>query len=71
MDTRTELFAERLKEKRKRKELTQETLGKMVYSSGSTVSEWEHGRKLPKLDHINLLCDVLEVSADYLLGRRE
>lgn len=70
METRTEIFAERLKERRQRKKLTQTVLGKMVYACHSTVSEWEHGRKLPRVDQINLLCDVLECSADWLLGRK-
>ena len=70
MDVRTEIFCQRLKDRRKRKELTQTELGKLVFSCHSTVSEWEQGKSLPKLDTINRLCDVLGVSADWLLGRR-
>lgn len=70
MDTRTETFCERLKDRRKRNGLTQSELGKMVYSCATTVSEWEHGKALPRVDQINTLCDIFGVSADWLLGRR-
>lgn len=70
MDARTEIFSQRLRDRRKRKELTQTELGKLVFSCSSSVSAWEQGITLPKLDTINRLCDVLGVSADWLLGRR-
>ena len=70
MDVRTEIFSQRLRDRRKRKELTQTELGKLVFSCSSSVSAWEQGGTLPKLDTINRLWDVLGVSADWLLGRR-
>lgn len=36
-----------------------------------TMSMYKSGKALPSLETFNLLCDVLDVSADFLLGKKE
>jgi len=36
----------------------------------SHVFNWTHAKNFPQLYYFDKLCDILEVSADYLLGRK-
>lgn len=67
----TNKFAERLQEARKDKNLTQTALAKALGFAQSTISGWEQGVREPCFDDLIKICDFLEVSADYLLGRKE
>ena len=51
----------------KKKELSQETLGKMAYSSAASISAIERGIKTPRIDTLVFIADALEVSANDLL----
>jgi transcriptional regulator with XRE-family HTH domain len=48
--------------------LTQTELGKRVGLSTNSVSQIEKGEVQPRAVHLKALAQVLEVSADYLLG---
>lgn len=48
--------------------LTQEALGDLVGVTKQTISGWERGRRSPSADDLIKLCQVLNCSADYLLG---
>jgi len=64
-------FADRLKELRKEKKLTQSKLAKLINVSEDCIYFWEKGRSEPSiLDLINL-ANVFEVSIDYLVGKIE
>lgn len=54
---------------RKKKGFTQEKLGILVNSNGKYIGMIERGERRPSYELLKKLCDVLEVSADYLLGR--
>lgn len=65
-------FGARLKEARKRKGLTQEGLGKGLGTDGKDASKavvhgWEKGDHFPRVDQLEMICDRLDVSADFLL----
>ena len=57
----------RIKEAREKKQLTQEQLAELVDLSPMHVSVIERGVKLPKLETLVNIANVLNVSADVLL----
>ena len=61
-------IANRIKELRKEKGLTQKELAKLVSKSETGVASWEQGLSEPNVNDIRLLCKIFNVSADYLLG---
>lgn len=62
-------FGERLKQARIRKGLSQQQLADMIGVSKVSISEYENGNRIPLLENFIQLIDILELSADYLLGR--
>lgn len=62
-------FGGRLQQVRKAAGLSQEQLGELVGMSRQAVSKWETDQSAPDIDTLALLCGVLGVSADALLGR--
>lgn len=61
-------FGFRLKLARDRMLLTQSELAWKVTTTPMVVWKWENGRSFPTVALLISLCNVLEVSADYLLG---
>ena len=53
--------------KRKEKELTQTQLAKLLNISQDSISLWERDLSLPTVDYVVELCQIFDVSADYLL----
>ncbi|WEV55007.1 helix-turn-helix transcriptional regulator [Leuconostocaceae bacterium ESL0723] len=64
----TDIFSERLKIVRKAKNLTQLQLAQKLNLSKRTVSAYEQGLSYPSLETFVKLCEMMETSADYLLG---
>lgn len=62
-------FGERLQQVRRAAGLSQEQLGELIGMSRQAVSKWETGQAAPDIGTLALLCGVLGVSADELLGR--
>jgi transcriptional regulator with XRE-family HTH domain len=65
-------FGARLTEARKRKQLTQDGLGKGLGTDGKDASKavvygWEKDQHFPRVDQLALICERLGCSADYLL----
>lgn len=58
----------RLKQLRKKNDLTQEELGKKIGVIKQTVSSWENNISEPNGDTLVLLSKILRTSPDYLLG---
>ncbi len=58
----------RIKELRKEKGLTQKQLAQLVNKSETGLASWEQGLSEPSVNDIRLLCQIFDVSADYLLG---
>ncbi len=65
------MIARRIKELRAEKGLSQAQLGREIGTSQKAVDFWERGVHEPKASYIVAMCDYFEVSADYLLGRRD
>ena len=60
-------FAEKLKQVRKEKQLSQEELAFMLEVSRQAVSKWELGEGYPEVEKLIMLAKRLHVSLDYLL----
>lgn len=70
MSTRpTDVFPERLRVARARRELSQEALAKRANLQPSAISHFETGTRKPSFDNLRRLADALEITTDYLLGR--
>ena len=63
-----EHLGETIKSLRLEKKITQPQLAKLVGVSSGMISIWENNINKPKATYIKALAQVLEVSADYLLG---
>lgn len=65
------IFAERLKEIRLEKRLSQSELAAMIGVSQANIARWERGVQNPSGESIYELARQLGVSADYLLGLKD
>ena len=61
-------FGQRISEYRKNKNITQEELAIRLGVTPQALSKWERGQSLPDVTLLADICQVLGVSADYLLG---
>lgn len=66
-----EIFAERMKELRLERGLTQEEVGKIIGVKRYSVYSYEKGRACPEMKGLVALADYFEVSMDYLAGRTD
>ena len=64
-------IGERIREARKRKNLSQEQLGEMLGLSFQAVSSWETGKFVPDSDHLPELAKALDLSLDALFAEGE
>ena len=62
------MFAERLKELRKEKKITQVQLAEMLDVSKGTIAMWEIGKREPNYETLNYLSDIFDKRIDYILG---
>jgi transcriptional regulator with XRE-family HTH domain len=65
----SEVFPERLRLARERRELNQADLAKRAGLQASAISHFETGGRKPSFDNLRRLADALEVTTDFLLGR--
>jgi len=68
---RLRIFQERLLLARRRCEMTQKALAERARVFVTDVSKYERGQSMPTLPRLVRIADALDISADYLLGRRE
>ena len=66
-----EIFANRLKELRNERKMSQATLAKLLQSSESIICYWETNRSEPTAPYLVKIADIFGVSTDFLLGRAE
>lgn len=64
-------FAERLKQLRTNKNMSQEELGRMIGLTQSIIAHYEANRKQPGNHNTQQIADYFHVSVDYLLGRSD
>ncbi len=61
-------FGEKIKEFRISLGLTQKELAQKIGQTQSTIFYWEKNINEPSISSLKKLCEVFDVSADYLLG---
>jgi len=64
-------FAERLKLLRQSRNMTQVRLAQLLEVDPRAYSRWEKGSNLPHLDTLVKIADVLQVTLDELVARKE
>ncbi|WP_195928200.1 helix-turn-helix domain-containing protein [Lactococcus lactis] len=64
------VFAERLKELRKEKYLTQKEIANKLGVSRVAYTNWENSKREPNIERFVKLADYFNVSIDYLVGRK-
>lgn len=62
------MFAHRLKELRKEKNMTQVQLAELLGVSKGTVAMWEIGKREPNFETLDALSDIFDRRIDYILG---
>lgn len=62
-------FKERLKELRTQRKLSQQELADKINLTKQTISQYERGVREPDYENLSALCDVFNVSTDYMLGK--
>ncbi len=75
-ETENDVFASRLRKIMKERNVNQSQLEKLIKASGETlqrqtISLYMNGQSKPDTSRLTLLCRVLHVSSDYLLGLSE
>jgi transcriptional regulator with XRE-family HTH domain len=71
MSKQPESFGARLAAARLTAGKTQGEVGEVAGVSGAAVSAWEVDRTQPSAKQLASVCNLLRVSADYLLGRQK
>lgn len=66
-----DIFSKKLNEAMKYSSISYAELSRTLNISKATMSMYKHGKALPSLEHFFALCEVLDVSADFLLGKKE
>lgn len=64
-------FAERLKELRNEKGISQIKLAKFINVSDASINRWEKDLNSPSIESIIELCKFFECSSDYLIGLQD
>lgn len=62
------IIGERIQSARGFKRMKQQDVADALGVSVQTVSNWEHGRRCPDADSIRQMCQLFNVTSDWLLG---
>ncbi|MGM9648054.1 MAG: helix-turn-helix domain-containing protein [Eubacteriales bacterium] len=62
------MIADKIKELREHKGITQSELAKLLGITRSSVNAWEMGISVPSTQYVVELANIFKVSTDYLLG---
>ena len=63
--------AERIKELRTQKKLTQSELAEIIKSSRGTIAKYERDERVPSFAVLSLIADALDTTVDYLQGKTD
>ena len=62
-------YSDRIRELRTMRQMSQQELADMLDVNKVTVSQYERGVRKPDINILAAMCDIFNVSADYLLGK--
>lgn len=63
------MIGKRVKELRMEKKMSQQELGNAIGVTKVSICGYENGSRLPNLEKLIKLAEILETTTDYLLGR--
>lgn len=66
-----EIFAQRVKEQRKKRRMSQTELGEVLGLTHKSISTIESGLRGTTIEKLILLAKYFDVSTDYLLGLKD
>ena len=66
-----ETFKDRLKKARKEKGFTQTKVSEHLGIAQASYIRYEKGTSEPNMENLAKICDLLDLSADYLIGRED
>ena len=61
-------YAQRIRDLREDKDLTQEAVSKLLKTSQSYYAQYENRKRPLPIEHLITLCKFYNVSSDYILG---
>jgi len=61
-------YAQRIRDLREDKDLTQADIAKVLKTSQSYYAQYENRRRPLPIEHLMTLCKFYDVSSDYILG---
>ena len=64
-------LGERIRSARKLKRMTQKELASKIGAAHNSVSDWENNKNKPDPDTIELICGILDITPNYILGSSE
>lgn len=64
-------FSERVKDLRIKNNFSQQALADLIDVNKQTISQYERGVRFPTKENLEALCDIFNVSSDFLLGRED
>lgn len=67
MEIDTRVIGRRIRQRRQEKNLKQKDIAELLDVSNNHISSIENGKVVPSLEMLMNLCNLLEVSPDYLL----
>ncbi|MDE5721773.1 MAG: helix-turn-helix domain-containing protein [Clostridia bacterium] len=62
------MYGQRIKELRIEKNLTQKKFAEMLSTTQSTIGKYEREELQPSIEIIIKICNIFEISSDYLIG---
>ena len=68
MDRNVSKFANKLREVREDRNLSQLQLGKDLGFTQTCIAKWESGTRSPNIDNLIMLAKYFDTTTDYLLG---
>lgn len=66
-----ENFSEKIRQLRIERGLSQNEVAKELGLARTAIGNYEQGIREPSLDGLKKFCDYFDVSADYLIGRKD
>lgn len=65
-----EIFSKNLRDMMYKRDINQRQLADAIHVSSASVSDWYNGKKTPRMDKIDLICQVLNCSRSDLMLER-
>ena len=68
--TTENVFGRRLQQLRERRRISRRVLAELCGLSKNMIGRYERGECTPDVETLKALCDLFDVSADWMMGRK-